>query len=67
MDYSMLMQTISTVGFPIVMCVLMFVYIQKINESHREEIDGLKDEIFALRETISSGIGVMTQILNKLE
>ena len=67
MDYAMLMQAITSVGFPIVMCILMFIYIQKINDSHKEEIDALRVEISSLREAISNGIVVMTQILNKIE
>ena len=67
MDYPALMQTISSVGFPIVMCMMMFIYIQKINDTHREEVDTLRVEISSLKEAISNCVVVMTQILNKLE
>ena len=34
---------ISTVGFPIVMCILIFYYMEKEAESHKQEVDGLKE------------------------
>lgn len=36
---------ITSVGFPIVMCLLMWYQMQKNNEMHKEEVDSLKDVI----------------------
>ena len=45
---------ISTVGFPIVMSLILFWYLQKETESHREETNALKDAINKLEIAITS-------------
>lgn len=50
---------ISTVGFPIVMCILIFYYMEKEAESHKQEVDGLKEVLTDLRISI-------TQLTDKL-
>ena len=37
MDTGVILQAISTVGFPIVMCLLMMWYIKDTTSSHKEE------------------------------
>ena len=44
---------ISTVGFPIVMCILIFYYMEKEAESHKQEVDGLKDVLTDLKISIT--------------
>lgn len=44
---------ISTVGFPIVMCILIFYYMEKESESHKQEVDGLKEVLTDLRISIT--------------
>ena len=44
---------ISTVGFPIVMCILIFYYIKKEEESHKQEVDGLKEVLTDLKISIT--------------
>lgn len=56
MEANALIQGIQTVGFPIVMVLLMGWYINKKDTSHKEEIE-------ALRNTIESN----TQVITKLE
>ena len=51
---------ISSVGFPIAMCLLMFWYMQKETENHREETNGLKEAINKLELAI-------TTLINKIE
>lgn len=36
---------ISTLGFPIAMCLIMCYYINKINEAHKEETDKFADAL----------------------
>ena len=43
---------ISTVGFPIVMCILIFYYMEKEAESHKQEVDGLKEVLTDLKISI---------------
>lgn len=45
---------ISNVGFPIGMCLLLFWYMQKEAENHKEETNGLKAAINDLRIAITS-------------
>lgn len=56
---SEIVSLIGTVGFPIVMCLLMCFYINKINEDHKNEILNLekehKEELLELAEKIKKG------------
>ena len=45
MDLNVLLQAITTVGFPIAMCLLLFWYIRKQSESHKSEIDKLSEAV----------------------
>ena len=44
---------ISTVGFPIVMCILIFYYMEKEADSHKQEVDGLKEVLTDLKISIT--------------
>ena len=44
---------ISTVGFPIVMCILIFYYMEMEAESHKQEVDGLKEVLTDLKISIT--------------
>ena len=44
---------ISTVGFPIVMCILIFYYMEKESASHKQEVDGLKEVLTELKISIT--------------
>ena len=48
-------QIISTVGFPIFMCLFLFKYMNDEKEKHREEVD-------KLTETINSNTQVLTEL-----
>lgn len=45
MDANTIIQIISSLGFPIVMCGALFWYMVKQREVHKEETDHLKDTI----------------------
>ncbi len=45
MDANTIIQIISSLGFPIVMCGALFWYMVKQSEKHKEETDHLKDTI----------------------
>ena len=59
MKVSELVQAISTVGFPIVMCLLFMYYIKYINDQHKDEIDKLS-------QSINNNTLVMQKLLDKL-
>jgi hypothetical protein len=39
MDINVIMQAITTVGFPIIMCLCLAWYCMKLNDSHKAETD----------------------------
>lgn len=45
MDINDIVSIISNVGFPVAMCVVLLVYMNKQNEKHKEEIDKLSDAL----------------------
>ena len=38
-------QLVSTLGFPIVMCLIMFKYMQEESANHKAEVNSLKDSL----------------------
>lgn len=54
---------ISSVGFPIVMCLMMFKYMNDETETHRQESDTLKDAINELKVAITT----LTERISNLE
>lgn len=56
MDGNTIVSLIGSVGFPIVMCLILVKYMEEMNADHKEEVSGLKDSLNA-----------NTQILTKLE
>lgn len=54
------MDAIATVGFPIAMSLMLFVYLQKETETHRAEQESLKEAITELK------IAIVT-LTNKME
>lgn len=55
MDPDIIVNLISTLGFPIVVSCALFWYINKQGESHKEEID-------ALRETITENTNILHEL-----
>lgn len=43
MEINMILQAISTVGFPICACGALFWMVNKQDEQHRHEVDALRD------------------------
>lgn len=60
MDYTAIVQAISAVGFPIVMCIMMAWYIKSNNESYRADVK-------ALQETIDKNTAAINMLAEKLE
>ena len=50
---------ISSVGFPIAMCLIIFWYMQKESENHKTETNSLKDAITELKVAITTLISKM--------
>lgn len=45
MDITVILQVITTVGFPITMCLILMWYIMKSNEYHKEETKDFTDAL----------------------
>lgn len=41
MDWNVFLQSVGSVGFPIVACCVMFNYLEKEREAHRQEIESV--------------------------
>ena len=59
MDFD-IMTAISTVGFPIAMCILIFWRMNKESEDHKQEVSTLK-------ETIAENTTILAQLKQLLE
>lgn len=60
MDFNDITTLISTIGFPIVVCLICFYYINKMQENHKSEIDKLS-------EALQNNTVVMQKLVDKLE
>lgn len=45
MDVTVILQAITTVGFPIAMCLVLMWYVMKSNEYHKEETKDFTDAL----------------------
>ena len=54
-----IVQIVTQLGFPIAMCLLLFWYVTKNDESHREEIN-------KMAEAVNNNTIVMQRLLDKL-
>lgn len=60
MDFQTVVNLISTVGFPIVVCLICFWYINKMQERHKEETD-------KLAEALNNNTLVMQKLIDNLD
>lgn len=59
MDYNTIIQTISSVGFPIVCCIYLIYIMQKNEEKHSDDMD-------KMRTTVENNTKVMIKLCAKL-
>ena len=59
MDANGITAIISSVGFPIAMCLLIFWYLTKQDENHKEEVNKLK-------EAVDNNTTVLTKLVERL-
>lgn len=71
MDFNTILQAVTTVGFPIVMCLVMAWYIKTINESHRKEIENInalhKGETDKFIEAINNNTLALQKICDRID
>ncbi|MBP5433237.1 hypothetical protein [Ruminococcus sp.] len=60
MEFTELLTAISTVGFPIVFCLIMFWYLREESNNHKTEMDQLK-AVIADNNTILASLKQLIQ------
>ena len=60
MEITEIINMISTVGFPIAMCLMLSWYVKTTNDSYRNDIK-------SLQQSIDNNTAVMNKIIDKLE
>ena len=71
MDVTAIMQAISSLGFPIVACIAIAWYFNKVNENYRQVIKELtqqqQTQLDKLTEAITANTVVVTRLVDKLD
>lgn len=71
MDMNVLMQAISTFGFPIVMCGILAYYVKYITDKSHAEVNELnrmhKEEMAGITKAIENNTIAITKLCEKLE
>lgn len=67
MDYGILEQIITSLGFPIVACIALFWYINKQEERRREELDGMRETIQENSSVLSSLKDLIQMLVSKID
>lgn len=65
--YQMILDAVKTVGFPIVICGVLFWYITQKDKQHREEIKGLKESIDKNSSILDELKGLITFLVGELK
>lgn len=66
MDYQVITQMVSTLGFPIVCVFMMFYYVKYLNDTHSQEITQLRQDMIASNEELRKSIEANTLVTTKL-
>ena len=66
MDINTITQFIGTLGFPIAACCVLFWYLQKESENHKQEMNTMRDAINANTSIIAELKSLIQQIAGKL-
>lgn len=66
MELEMVMQMVSTLGFPIVCVLIMFYYVKYLNDTHAQEIKELRQDMISSNEELRKSIEANTLITTKL-
>lgn len=67
MDLSVITNLISSIGFPIVMCIIMMWYIKYTNDKDLEERKNYYTELNDVKQAIDNNTQVITQLITKLD
>lgn len=71
MDLNIVIQALSTFGFPVVMCGAMAYYVKYITDKHREEVNNLNiqhnKEMLDIVKAVDNNTLALTKLCEKLE
>lgn len=71
MDITTIMSAISSLGFPIVACIAIAWYFNKVNENYRNDIKEIssqnRDQLDKLTEAISNNTVAVARLVEKLD
>lgn len=71
MDFTSILQAIATIGFPIVACIGIAWFFNKVNENYRQDIKELslqhKEEMQAMTEAVTNNTMALQKLIDKIE
>ena len=67
MDFSVITQLISSIGFPIVMCIILIWYIKDTSDKSLEERKNYYAELQGVKDAINNNSVVMQKRLSKFD
>lgn len=71
MDASAITQIVSTVGFPIAMCLLLAWYVKTLNDNHTQQINKLnqehKEEVKQMTEAVQNNTITIQKLVDLLQ
>lgn len=71
MDFASVLQAIATIGFPIVACIGIAWFFNKVNENYRQDIKELslqhKEEMQAMTEAVTNNTMALQKLIDKIE
>lgn len=70
MDFSTVLQAIATIGFPIVACIGMAIFFNKVNDNYRQDIKEInqqhKEEMKAMTEAVTNNTMALQKLADKI-
>lgn len=70
MDFSTILQAIATIGFPIVACIGMAIFFNKVNDNYRQDIKEInqqhKEEMKAMTEAVTNNTMALQKLADKI-
>lgn len=66
MDMNLIAQLIASLGFPIVMCIILIVFIKYVIDSHRSERKELTERYAVLIEELTEVVSNNTNMISKI-
>lgn len=70
MDIKVLLDAVSVVGFPIVMCLIFIYYVKYLNDTNRDQINQLqaqhRQETSELTKAVENNTLALTKLIDKI-